>query len=268
MKPLDCCSGVLVGWGRNREERHAPDCPQNIEMLALLAEEGIGMVGRKLKAEEIAVMDIALDTETGGLDPEIAPILGIDLWHPTGPCFSQRVIGTGRVGRFGNKMEIHPRALQANGLNPDEGVPIEEAAKRMVAWWKSIGSPQFHLVGHNVGPFDVPFLKQLTHVGVDVPWAMMFDYHYQDTATAAYLMQKDGMLHFGKWSLTNVCQVLGILYDPHLSKCDAKASWYANERMSAVRLHYKDMCERGEMCEGFNETHNIRDHLPALDLRG
>jgi hypothetical protein len=236
----------------------------------LLTEEGVGMPGRTLSFEEVATMDIALDTETGGLEAELAPIMSVDLWHPTGPCFSERIKATGRKGRFGQDLTIHPRALQANGLNPEEGIPIEECAKRLLTWWKSIGSPQFHLVGHNVGPFDVPFLKQLTYVGVDLPWSMMFDYHYQDTATLAYALQKAGILHFGKWSLTNVCQVLGILYDPHLSKCDAKASWWANERMNAILKLSQEFCGMVGQ-EGYKElifVDEVRKLCPALDLRG
>jgi hypothetical protein len=114
-------------------------------------------------------------------------------------------------------------------------------------------------------------MKQLTCVGVDVPWSMMFDYHYQDTATLAYALQKSGILHFGKWSLTNVCQVLGILYDPHLSKCDAKAAWYANERMSAILELLKMFCGDGRGRTGYKEldfTSEVRALCPALDLRG
>jgi hypothetical protein len=213
-------------------------------------------------------MDIALDVETGGLDPELAPLMGVDLWHPTGPCFTARVRGVERVNRFGRAMEIHPRALQANGLNPQEGLDPKQVAERLLAWWKSIGSPQFHLVGHNVGPFDVPFLKQLQYAGIDLPWSMMFDYHYQDTATLAYALQKAGYLHFGKWSLTNVCQVLGILYDPHLSKADAKAAWYANSRMLDILQVVKQRGEYGEARDGITLVDAIRGVLPALDLRG
>lgn len=211
-------------------------------------------------------MDIALDCETGGLDAELNPLLGFDLWTPSlekeGKTLTIRVKGTGQINRFGVPLVIHPRALQANGLDPEQGDTPAAARDKLVRWWESIGSPQLHLVGHNVGPFDVSFLKQLTWHHKDLPWQSMFDYHYQDTASLAYALQKAGLLHFGKWSLTNVCQVLGILYDPHISRADAKASWYANERMLMVMR-----CSFGQEC-GMQGDHTIRDHLPALDLRG
>lgn len=203
---------------------------------------------------EVYKMRISLDTETGGLEAAENPLLQVSLWQPEGPCFEERVLP-------GPGMKIHPRALQANGLDPAVGIPADECARRLVAWWKSIGSPRFELIGQNVGPFDVPFLKQLTRVGVDVPWAAMFDYHYRDTSVLAFALQDAGILHFGKWSLTNICQVLGILYDPHLARCDAKAAWHAWHRMEGVLsiLKAKSPESAAELRTGV---------LHALDLRG
>ena len=234
---------------------------------ALLEEEGAGPQGRNVHLEER--MLISLDVETGGLDAEANPLLQVSLWRPDGPGYEVRIKG--------DPARCHPRALQANGLDPTQGMEPADAAASLVQWWKSIDSPQFHLIGQNVGPFDVPFLKQLTKVGVDVPWSMMFDYHYRDTGTLALALQDAGILHFGKWSLTNICQVLGILYDPHICRADAKAAWYAWHRMQEVLMHLRDNNNvieghSKEGCSGIDQTreinHSLRAHLPALDLRG
>lgn len=275
MRRLDCCNGIeyhVSHHSRERVVRHDLTCPQNPDnWLDLLAEEGIGMAGRELR-EESNTMRAAMDTETGGLDAQENPLLQLTIYNPELPLFDVRVKGLSAlpVGVLvnpatGKPYTIHPRAIQANGLNPTEGLSPEDAAEELKKWWLDCGKPHLYLIGHNVGPFDVPFAKQLTRVGVDLPWAMMFDYHYLDTATLAFAMQEAGILHFGKWSLANVCQVLGILYDPHLAKADAKAAWHAWHRMEAVLRRLKELASyEGKV----DLTAEIRAMLPALDLRG
>ena len=260
-RDLDCCRGIEYDCDGRRWIAHETGC----QTFEILMDEGLGMAGRETGAVRHILRDypqarrtgmlISADCETGGLEPT-APLLQLTLWQPNGPCFDERIRA--------DPAACHPRALQANGLDPTVGGTEAEVAAKLVTWWKGIGSPQFHLIGQNVGPFDVPFMKRLTRVGVDVPWGMMFDYHYRDVATLALAMQDAGILHFGKWSLTNICQVLGILYDPHICRADAKAAWYAWHRLAEVLACLKKSggCGDGH-CPG-----KIREHLPALDLRG
>ena len=172
-------------------------------------------------------MKVALDCETGGLEADKNPILGLAIWSPEleesehGP-FVIRMCADGGI--------CHPKALEVNKLDPNVGVTRAVAAQMLFDWWVAQGRPRFELVGHNVGPFDVPFVRQLERAGVDLPWHMMFDYHYRDSATLALACYDLGLLG-GKLSLGAVCAQLGIKFAAHDALQDAKASWHAWHRM-------------------------------------
>lgn len=173
-------------------------------------------------------MKAAADTETGGLEADKNPILSLTIWSPeleeteAGP-FRTRICADGGI--------CHPKALEVNKLDPTVGVTRAVAAQMLLDWWGRQGKPRFELVGHNIGPFDIPFMKQLARAGVDLPWNLMFDYHYRDTATLALALHDLGILS-GKLSLGAVCGQLGIGFNAHDDLQDSMASWHAWERMT------------------------------------
>ena len=166
-------------------------------------------------------MLMALDTETGGLDPITRPLLSVALWCPE-QKFHVRVKANRPCDR---------KALEINKLDPEMGVEPQVAAEHLLLWWKGMGSPRIELVGQNVGPFDVPFFKQLMHCGVDLPWDLMFDYHYRDTATLALACMDAGLLPRGKKSLGALCEMLNIHFSAHDSLQDAMAAWHVWHRL-------------------------------------
>lgn len=155
-------------------------------------------------------MLIALDTETGGLRADINPILSLALYHPSAEFYIQIK---------GDRKWCDAKALEINGLNPDEGVTKPEAAAALTKFWESLGKPKFEVIGHNVGPFDMPFVKQL-----GLP-SGMFDYHYYDSLVAAALLKQSGLAPLTKLNLAACCSHFGIEFAAHNALEDAKASW-------------------------------------------
>ena len=175
-------------------------------------------------------MRVALDTETGGLDPVKNPLLSLAIWSPE---LEEHEAGPFKIGIRNDGKICEQKALEVNGLDPKAGVLPIVAAMQLESWWKRLGSPRFELIGHNVGAFDVPFVKQLTKVGIDLPWPMMFNYHYRDSAVLALTCSDLGLLT-PKVSLTSVCKQLNINYAAHDALQDAKAAWHAWERMMVL----------------------------------
>ncbi len=155
-------------------------------------------------------MKIACDTETGGLNPDINPILSVAFYTPDHEFYIQIK---------GERQYCDKKALEVNGLNPDEGVSRAEAQGLIIDFWNKLGRPKFELIGHNVGPFDAPFLKQLA-----LPNGMI-DYHFYDTMVACALLKDCGKINPERMKLQSVCDYFGITYEAHNALEDAKAAW-------------------------------------------
>ena len=196
-------------------------------------------------------MKVALDTETGGLNAAANPILSLAIWSPeleetqAGPFMARIAAGT--------DLACEQRALEVNKLDPAIGMSRHAAARMLLEWWTAQGKPRFKLIGHNVGPFDVPFVQQLRCCGVDLPWGMMFDYHYRDTATLALAFTDLGILS-GKLSLGGLCSQLGIEFQAHDALQDTKAAWHAWNRMTQMLKDTDELLAR------------MRRDLPALEV--
>lgn len=165
-------------------------------------------------------MLIALDTETGGLSPLRNPLLAFTLWAPGGVEFSARVRG--------DHAACQPKALEINGLDPSEGESPLEVDRQLFDWWEKQSRPKLQLVGHNIGPFDVPFMSQLPS------FAQMIDYHYRDTCCLALAFSDVGLLSTKKVNLKAVATELLITYGAHDSKQDAMAAWHCWHRMMDI----------------------------------
>lgn len=176
-------------------------------------------------------MKIALDTETGGLVPSENPILALAMYNPE-HAFSTRI-------KCPTNLTCHPRALEVNRLDPTQGDMAYDAQIALGRWWESLGSPRFELIGHNVGPFDIGFVKQIS----GPKHSLMFDYHYRDTATLALALQDAGLVHFGKLNLSNVAERLKIRYDAHGAMQDAMCAWHVWERQIQIVRASKEFAD-------------------------
>lgn len=161
-------------------------------------------------------MLIACDTETGGLKPDVNPILSIAFYNDQHQFYVQIQ---------GPKEWCDKRALEVNGLDPTQGVTVREAQKMIIAWWVSIGSPKLELIGHNIAAFDVSFIKQLA-----LP-DKMIDYHYRDTFIAAALLKDSGKVPLTRLNLGACCEYFGITFAAHNALEDAKAAWLLWNKM-------------------------------------
>lgn len=155
-------------------------------------------------------MIVSLDTETGGLNATENPILQLCVFVP-GRELDIRIQG--------DPAKCHPQALQVNHLNPLEGETPEEAAKLFGEWLQKNRIGKLELIGHNVGTFDVPFVRQLGEFPID--------YHYRDTACLLLLLKDMGLVPSGiRSSLQAMAHILKVQYVPHVGMQDCKAAWH------------------------------------------
>lgn len=116
---------------------------------------------------------IVLDVETSGTDPEVHSLISIGAvdWNSDAEFYI--------CGKVWDGAEISDEALAVNGFtreqitNPDYGVPFPSEMlayfERWVRWLYPEG--QVVAAGHNVGSFDMQFLKPMTcwsHRSVDL----------------------------------------------------------------------------------------------------
>lgn len=155
-------------------------------------------------------MRISCDTETGGLDPAVHPLLSLAFYNPDHIFYD----------RIKNEwFTCDPDALAINKLDPNEGFGREEFRKRVFEFWENCGKPKFELIGHNIG-FDVSFIKQL-----NLP-KEMFNYHVIDTSTLMFVLKDRKKIPDIKWNLKALCNHFGVvLDDAHNALADAKATY-------------------------------------------
>lgn len=160
-------------------------------------------------------MLIAVDTETGGLNPVLNDILSIGFYNPDTEIYIQIK---------GDPSACDAKALEINGLNPLDGVTKQEAQEQLIAWWVKLGKPKLQLVGHNAAAFDLGFIKQLAlPVG-------FYDYHIEDSMIAVSILKRAGKLNLPRVSLKACCDYFGITYEAHNALEDAKASWQVYQK--------------------------------------
>lgn len=160
-------------------------------------------------------MLIAVDTETGGLDPIQNDILSIAFYNPDTEIYIQIK---------GDPKFCDAKALEINGLDPTQGVTRAEAQEQLIAWWTKLGQPKFQLVGHNAAAFDLGFIKQLA-----LP-SKFYDYHIEDSMIAMAILKRAGKINLPRVNLKACCDYFGITFEAHNALEDAKASWQVYQK--------------------------------------
>jgi len=180
---------------------------------------------------------LALDIETTGLDPDQNQILEI------GAVFnnpSERVIDCEAFAMLVNPGTIvgDPFALvmnidllQAIADNDGAAVPTEAAIDFLMDWLVDIrqtyGVDKFHLLGKNVGGFDLQFLKKVRG------WRNDF-FHYRHLEVGSMYATPEGIDGQGELS-ENVAHAYEIegrqhsaLYDARVSLALARHKWFTD----------------------------------------
>lgn len=147
---------------------------------------------------------IVVDVETGGLDPEVNPLLSIGaVDYETLSTFYIKLIPFGH-------MKIEDQALEINGIDPKTwgGEPLVKAMTRFQAW---LWGRKFPLAGHNPS-FDRNFCNaNFERAGID----FQIPYRTVDLHTLAYA--KYGMgngIVEDKLTSDRIYELLGMATEP------------------------------------------------------
>lgn len=178
---------------------------------------------------------LVIDTETGGLDPQVHSILSLGAvvypYEPSVNEFSEFILERPVV--------VDTKALEVNRID------LVEHGKRALspekAWEKFIlfvnAQAGLHrlfgkvvLAGHNV-PFDIGFLRRLHRLSGDqTPFEEYFSHRFVDTMAVGVFMQLCG--YVGKVGLADLLPVVGLKNDAqHTALGDARATAMLLEAM-------------------------------------
>jgi DNA polymerase III subunit epsilon len=175
---------------------------------------------------------LLIDTETGGLDPNVHSILSVAalVLNYDGQVIDEyySLVNEAEEGFITATEE----ALTINGLTRkkcwDEGLTPAAIVRELLAVLKSHDMEEgITLVGHNVG-FDRGFLKRLfdkAHAA-DV-FGDVFSHRMICTQSGAGLLDQAGVIRLTSTSLDGVCKFFGITLDRsngHHAMTDAKAT--------------------------------------------
>jgi DNA polymerase III epsilon subunit-like protein len=100
---------------------------------------------------------IAIDTETGGLDPSRCALLSISCVSSRGPTFSRHI--------YPPQGDVDARAAEVSGYTPEKwiergAVPLKQALDEMREWFKEVNNEKTaEVVAHNA-KFDQDFIHQ------------------------------------------------------------------------------------------------------------
>ncbi|HUV12052.1 MAG TPA: 3'-5' exonuclease [Acidobacteriota bacterium] len=152
-----------------------------------------------------------LDLETGGLDPEVNPILQLGYVIE----INGRRVREGRIISSGFEgCEIHPEALEVNGLDPKK---VEAWPPESEMYEKLIGivntfvnrfdkTDKFVIGGFNVG-FDVEFLRAMFKRQKDKYFGAWFAFQFIDPASIVRFIQYAGAMdEFARMKLTDLAK--------------------------------------------------------------
>lgn len=150
----------------------------------------------------------SLDCETSGLNPEAHEILSLSVVILNESFEVEESIPPFDV-RIKASKEVDVNATLINGLNPNEGISIDEVESSFIKWAALHGIEKIIPVGYNVS-FDLSFVKQhLPKV------AGKFSHHHRDVMQLVEIINDlhqltRGEKMFQSCSLGNVLKTLGM----------------------------------------------------------
>lgn len=158
-----------------------------------------------------------IDTETGGIDPNIHSLLTIGLVVADG----DRIIDRLELGIKHKVFNVTQEAMKINNINlADLTTSPEDAFIIIDTFLKRNFDGKIKLGGHNIG-FDVSFLKPFyesvreylksLNPNIDIPtWNQRFDYHYIDTSIITTYLKDCGKLKVDSISLGKLIEYFNL----------------------------------------------------------
>ena len=176
-------------------------------------------------------MKLFIDTETGGLDPQVHSLLTIGLCAVNE---DGKIIDYLQVGIKHDTYVVSSQALSVNNINLCSLNTTKADAFKMInnfinCYFKS---SKIQIAGHNVN-FDIGFLKHFWNENIkEIPeyldpkeYNKVFDYHYTDTMQIAQFLKDCGVLKIKNVKLATLCEELGIVnQNAHTALSDAMAT--------------------------------------------
>jgi DNA polymerase III epsilon subunit-like protein len=154
---------------------------------------------------------VSLDTETGGLDPAVAPLLSVSLVELTAS------LDVGRIATiYMNPLPgqtVHPKAAEVNGYTPQKwaergAVSLREGMDRMLEWVV----PGSKAIAHNAS-FDKRFiLAALAACKYESPFLP----EWSCTMEAMKLISRRNNIRFPNWKLDSLVQATGLYKVGHV----------------------------------------------------
>lgn len=173
----------------------------------------------------------AMDTETTGLNSEIHEIIDLAI-VPLNDDFSFSEIPELHIRIKAEHLETaEPEALQVSGLNPNEGLSLEQAKIEFQNWLKDNDIERIYPLGHNLA-FDLDFINKTFPEESKIISFRGRDSMYLARVINDVCRREKGVELFPKTSLSSVRSVLGITGEQtHHALDDARDSAIAYREM-------------------------------------
>jgi len=166
---------------------------------------------------------LIIDTETGGLNPQINPLLEIsmvvvDEQNTERDRFYAKLPPIGLKSAKAmvvNSYYFHPK---------DDSLREESHIVEDLMRWSTVVYQQYNpiLVGHNLR-FDLEFIDALCRRNELEAWSQIWSIHHLDTMNLAFLAKECGLLQTERLTLKGVAKALGIeAANAHSAEGDTK----------------------------------------------
>ena len=156
-----------------------------------------------------------LDTETGGLDSSIHSVLELAI-VPLNEDLTTDLSIEPFYARIKNyTYEVSKKALEVNGLDPNEGDSPYKVVYDFVDWMRANKIEKINPLGQN-WKFDEGFIRKLLTYGGE-EFEDFFHYHFEDTCSTARAINRAHKGEFGEslfksTSLKDLAEFFGIDY--------------------------------------------------------
>lgn len=183
---------------------------------------------------------IAIDTETGGLDPARHPLLSLAAVAENGMEFHRHILPPRQWWGFGKRQAVDPDAARVNGYTEAAwkkkgAVEIGQAALEFAQWCAALRSCAFHAfldlqpLAHHAG-FDQGFVALLEqHLADDGGWPKKrrgfgLRRRWECSCAALAFAARAGVVATERCSLNDLCGITGTTrQEPHDALSDARA---------------------------------------------